>query len=188
MSNPSTNSGQAPPTGTVTFLFTDIEGSTQLAQQFPDALPAALARHHAILRDAIETHGGYVFQIIGDAFCAAFATAPNALAATRVAQRALHTEPWGATGPIRVRMGLHTGEAEWRDGAYHGYLTQTRVQRVMSAGHGGQILLSQTTHDLIRDQLAPDISLRDLGEHRLKGLERLERIFQVVAPDLPSDF
>src|SRR5262249_53381000 len=151
------------PTGTVTFLFTDIEGSAQLWQAHPDVMPAALARHHAILRDAIESHRGHVFQIIGDAFCAAFATAPPALAAALAAQRGLRVgaelaraheeqlssgQPQGL--PLRVRMGLHTGEAEWHGSEYDGYLTLTRAQRIMSAGHGGQVLLSQATYDLAR--------------------------------------
>jgi class 3 adenylate cyclase len=120
------------PTGTVTFLITDIEGSTSLAQQFPNALPPALARHHAILRQAIESWHGHIFQIVGDAFCAAFHHAGDGLNAALAAQRALHSEPWG-DAVINVRMGLHTGDAEARDGAYHGYLTLSRVQRLTSA-------------------------------------------------------
>ena len=133
------------PTGTVTFLFTDIEGSTKLAQQHPAEWEAARQRHHAILREAIETHQGHVFQIIGDAFCVAFATALDALCrrnlrAARPASRSL-----GRDAPIRVRMGLHTGAAEARDGDYHGYLTLAHVQRVMSAAYGGQTLVSDAT-------------------------------------------
>src|SRR5437016_2409696 len=105
------------PSGTVTFLFTDIEGSTKLAQQFPAALPPALARHHSILQHAIESNHGYVFHIIGDAFCAAFGTAPDALSAALAAQHALYSADWG-DAVIKVRMGLHTGEAEARDGEY----------------------------------------------------------------------
>src|SRR6476659_1306342 len=106
------------PTGTVTFLFTDIEGSTKLWQQFPDAMPAALARHHDLLTQSIERHNGYVFQIIGDAFCAAFATAFEGLDAALEAQRTLRDEAWGETGAIRVRMALHTGAAEVRAGEF----------------------------------------------------------------------
>src|SRR5438270_6732897 len=126
----------SPPTGTVTFLFTDIEGSTKLAQAHSAEWPALQARHHAILLRAIESRGGYVFQVVGDAFCAAFHTATDALAAALDAQRALQAEDWGET-PIRVRMGLHTGAADWRNGGYQGYLTLARVQRIMSAGQGG---------------------------------------------------
>src|SRR5438477_8894082 len=123
-----------PPSGTVTFLFTDIEGSTRLAQAHPADWESARQRHHAILGAAIEAHQGYVFQIIGDAFCVAFTTASNGLQAALTAQRALHTEAWGET-PICVRMGLHTGAAEFRDGQYHGYLTLAHVQRVMATAH-----------------------------------------------------
>src|SRR4051812_26336476 len=108
------------PTGTVTFLFTDIEGSTKRWERQPAAMQAALARHDALLRKAIEARGGYVFKTVGDAFCAAFATAPDALAAAIAAQRALHGEPWGEIGPIRVRMALHTGAAQERDTDYFG--------------------------------------------------------------------
>ena len=111
------------PTGAVTFLFTDIEGSTPLFQQHPQAMPAALARHHALLHEAIAAAGGQVFQIIGDAFCAAFAQAADALGAALAGQQALLAEPWGETGPLKVRMGLHTGPAEVVDGEYQSGLT-----------------------------------------------------------------
>jgi predicted ATPase/class 3 adenylate cyclase len=180
------------PTGTVTFLFTDIEGSTKLAQAHPDHWPQLQERHHALLRHAIEAHNGYVFQIIGDAFCTAFSTAPDALNAAVEAQHALGREAWG-TDPILVRMGIHTGVAQAGAadavaGGYTGYASLALVQRVMSAAHGGQILLSHTTADLVGDQLSGEITLRDLGEHHLKGLLRPEKIWQVVAPDLPQDF
>ena len=132
------------PIGTVTFLFTDIEGSTKLWQQFPDAMPNALACHHAILNETIAVHGGYVFQIIGDAFCAAFSTATDGLEAALTAQRALRDATWGETGAIRVRMALHTGTADVRvgehtSGEYVSSLTLSRAARLLSAGHGGQI-------------------------------------------------
>jgi len=152
------------PTGTITFLFTDIEGSTGLWQQHRDAMPAALARHHAILQNAIETHNGYVFQIIGDAFCAAFFTPSDALSATIDAQRALSAETWDTTGSLRVRMGLHTGVTEVhlddvKAGQYASGLTLSRAQRIMSAGYGGQILVSSTTYELLRG-LLPDLELQ----------------------------
>src|SRR5512136_1167036 len=180
------------PTGTVTFLFTDIEGSTSLAQQFPAELPALLARHHAILQQAIQAHSGHVFQIIGDAFCAAFPTASDALQAALEAQRVLQHEAWHPA-PIKVRMGLHTGSAqagasEERAGGYVGYLTLTRVQRVMSVAHGGQVLLSNPAAELVRGELPADVTLRDMSEHRLKGLVNLEHLWQMVAPDLVADF
>lgn len=180
------------PTGTVTFLFTDIEGSTKLAQDFPIAMPAMLARHHAILHQTAGSHNGYVFQIRGDAFCVAFHSAPDAVKAALDAQRALVCEPW-STAPIKVRMGIHTGAAqagaiEELAGEYVGYLTLTRVQRVMSLAHGGQILLSNATAELLWGELPDQVSLRDMGEHRLKGLINLDHLWQPLAPDLPSDF
>lgn len=180
------------PTGTVAFLFTDIEGSTKLAQQHPHALPALLARHNAILHLAIESHNGYVFQIVGDAFCVAFHTATDALNAALAAQRLLHQEPW-APAPIKVRMGISTGEAQAGGidpvaGGYVGYSTMARTQRVTAIAYGEQILLSNTSAELVRDKLSAGITLRDLGEQQLKDLIRPEHIFQLVAPDLPSDF
>jgi len=181
------------PRGTVTFLFTDIEGSTKLWQQFPDAMPAALARHHEILQRAIEMHNGYVFQIIGDAFCAAFATAFEGLDAALDAQRALRDETWGETGAIRVRMALHTGAAEVRagqftSGEYVSGITLSRAARLLSAGHGGQILLSDPSAALVREQLPPHTALRDMGAHRLKDLVQPQQIFQILASDLPQEF
>lgn len=175
------------PTGTVTFLFTDIEGSTKLAQEYPDAWEAARARHHAILQAAITEHGGFVFQIVGDSFCAAFGSAPEAVLAATESQRGLQAEGW-AHKPVRVRMGLHTGVAEARAGNYIGYLTLARVQRVMSAAHGGQILVSAATAGLLQGQMPDGISLRNLGEQRLKGLLNPEHLWQVVVPGLPQDF
>ena len=180
------------PSGTVTFLFTDIEGSTSLAQQFPAELPALLARHHAILHESIARHNGHVFQITGDAFCAAFYTAGDALKAALDAQRGLQHETWHPA-PIKVRMGIHTGAAqagaiEERAGGYVGYLTLTRVQRVMSTAYGGQVLLSNPTAELVRGELPVDVTLRDMGEHRLKGLLNPEHLWQMVAPDLRQDF
>lgn len=180
------------PSGTVTFLFTDIEDSTKLAQQYRDALPALLARHNAILREAIESNHGQVFRIIGDAFCAAFPTPSDGLKAALMAQRALQHESW-TPAPVQVSMGVHTGEAqtgltEKESDPYVGYLTLTRVQRVTSTAHGGQILLSNTSAELVCGELPADVSLRDMGEHKLKGLFQHEHLWQVVAPDLQQDF
>ena len=179
------------PTGTVTFLFTDIEGSTRLAQEYSAEMPALLARHHAILYQAIQAHNGFVFRIVGDSFSAAFHTASDALNAALEAQRLLHQELW-SPAPVRVRMGIHTGRAEWRgkpnEPEYEGYATLALTQRIMSAGHGGQILLSQSTYDLTQDRLPENTQLRDLGERQLKDVLRLERIHQLVVPDLPSEF
>ncbi|TAH52462.1 MAG: adenylate/guanylate cyclase domain-containing protein [Chloroflexota bacterium] len=181
------------PSGTVTFLFTDIEGSTKLWQQFPDAMPAALARHHEILNSTIQAHNGYVFQIIGDAFCAAFATAFDGLDAALDAQRALRDEGWGETSAIRVRMALHTGTAEVRageftSGEYVSGITLSRAARLLSAGHGGQILLSSPAAELVREQLPQNTALLDMGAQRLKDLVQPQQIFQILAPDLPQDF
>ena len=176
------------PTGSVAFLFTDIEDSARLWQEYPETMQTSLEQHHAILQEAIESHKGSVFQVIGDAFCAAFADASDAFSAALAAQRSLLSELWKETGPLRVRMGLHSGPAETRDGEYLSSLTLVRVQRIMSAGHGGQILLSPVIADLVRQQLPAEISLRDLGRQRLRGLIQLEHIFQVIAPDLPVQF
>jgi len=180
------------PSGIVTFLFTDIEGSTKLAQQYPDALPTLLAQHHGILNQSIQAHNGYVFQIVGDSFSAAFHSADDALNATLDAQRLLHNETW-TPAPIKVRMGIHTGAADLveddsKETRYLGYATLALTQRVMSAGHGGQILLSQATHDLIKNELPENSTLRDMGERRLKDVLQPQRLYQLTVPDLPSEF
>ena len=175
-----------PPVGTVTFLFTDIEGSTRLWEKHPEAMGVSLARHDVLLRATIEAQGGYVFKTVGDAFYAAFCTAPAGLEAALAIQRALLAENWGET-IIRVRAALHSGNALERDGDYFGS-PLNRLARLLSVGHGGQTLLSAATQELVRDQLAPGVCLRDLGERRLKDLDRPEHIFQLVAPDLPADF
>ena len=179
------------PTGTVTFLFTDIEGSTRLSQQYPGAMPALLARHHQILRQSIEAHNGFVFQIIGDSFSAAFQSAEEALGAALAAQRSLVQEPW-SPATIKVRMGIHTGaaQAETVSGEirYSGYTTLALTQRIMSAGHGGQILLSRTAQDLTRDQLPEQAELIDLGECNLKDILHSEQLYQLTVTDLPSEF
>jgi predicted ATPase/class 3 adenylate cyclase len=176
------------PTGTVTFLFTDIEGSTKHWEQNLESMRIALTRHDTILREVIEGHNGSVFKTVGDAFCAAFPTALDALKSALGAQRALLSEEWGfAIGSLRVRMALHTGAADERDGDYFGPPVN-RVARLLSAGYGGQVLLTLPTQELVRDQLPADVHLRDLGEGRLKDLSRPERIFQLTAPDLPSQF
>lgn len=176
------------PTGTVTFLFTDIEGSTKLARKSQDSWPLIQARHHSLLQAAITEHHGYVYRTIGDEFQAVFETAFDALEAALAAQDALHTEDWGEIGSMHVRMGLHTGPATPSAGVYEGYLTLSHTKRLMSAAYGGQILVSESTEVLLRDQLPQDITLRNLGEHRLKDFDHIEHIFQVVAHDLPSEF
>ena len=176
-----------PPSGTVTFLFTDIEGSTRLWEQHPEAMRPALARHDALLRGAIEANNGYVFNTVGDAFCAAFANPGDALAAALAGQRALHAADWGEVGAIKVRAALHTGVAEAQSGDYLG-LPLSRVARLLGAAHGGQTLLSQVTEELVRDHLPAGVSLRDMGERRLKDLTSHEHIYQLIASDLPAEF
>ncbi|HZP83094.1 MAG TPA: tetratricopeptide repeat protein [Chthonomonadaceae bacterium] len=173
--------------GARTFLFTDIEGSTRLWEQHPEAMRAALARHDALLRQAVEARGGQVFKTLGDAFCVVFEAAPDALNAALDAQRALHAEPWGETGPMRVRMALHTGTAERRDQDYFGP-TLNRIARLLGAAHGGQTLLSSATEAVVRSALPVGVTLRDLGQHRLKDLQHPESIFQLLHPALPADF
>jgi predicted ATPase/class 3 adenylate cyclase len=176
-----------PHTGKITFLFTDVEGSTSLWERKPKAMSEALSRHDEILRTVIEAHNGHVFKTVGDAFHATFSAAPDALEAALEAQRVLLHETWDLTGPLRVRMALHTGVAEERDEDYFGP-TLNRVARLLSAGHGGQILLSLATTELVRDGLPDDSGLRDLGERRLKDLSSPERVFQITAPGLRSEF
>ena len=179
-----------PPTGTVTFFFTDIEGSTQRWERHPEAMAIALERHNAILHQAIESHGGYVFKTVGDAFHAAFPNAAEAVAAAVDAQRVLHAETWpdGGTGdaPLQVRMALHTGLVEVRHGDYFGP-PLNRTARLMAAAHGGQVLISLVTEELVRDALPVGCSLRDLGMHRLKDLHHSEHIFRVQIDDLPGN-
>ena len=175
------------PTGTVTLLFTDIEGSTQLWEAQQQAMGAALARHDQLLRYSIGARGGHVFKTVGDAFCAAFHTASDGLAAALEAQRALHNERWPAPVKLRVRMALHIGAVELRDGDYFG-APLNRVSRLLAVGHGGQTLLSESMHDLCRDHLPPLASVKPLGEHGLKDLARREAVFQLCHPDLPQAF
>jgi predicted ATPase/class 3 adenylate cyclase/Tfp pilus assembly protein PilF len=175
------------PTGIVTFLFTDIEGSTRLWEEHSETMGGALHRHDVLLREAIEANNGHVFKTVGDAFCAAFPTAIDALSATLSAHRALQAEEWGEIEALKIRVGLHTGIAQERDGDYFGP-TLNRVARIQSAGHGQQTLLSTSTYELVRDHLPDGACLLDLGEHRLKDLLRPERLYQLAATGLPSQF
>ena len=175
------------PTGTITFLFSDIEGSTRKWERHPDAMRRALAQHDRLLRAAFESCGGYVFKTIGDAFCVAFDTAQNGLTGALEAQRALHAAVWEEIGEMKVRMALHTGAAEHRDDDYFGQ-SLNRVARILSAAHGGQVLLSLATQELVRDLLPHGVQLRHLGEHRLRDLARPEHLYQLLAADLPAEF
>jgi len=175
------------PAGTVTFLFTDIEGSAQRWERHRDAMKAAVARHEQLLTAAMQQHGGYVFKTVGDAFCAAFATAPDAVAAAVDAQRALAEEDFSAVDGLYVRIGLHTGYAEERNADYFGPAVN-RVARLMSIGHGGQILLSGVTHELAQSDLPEGTKLVDLGSHRLKDLTEPEQVWQLSIEGLPAAF
>ena len=172
------------PLGTVTFLFTDIEGSTRLWEEHPDAMRDALVRHDEILRDAVIAHDGHVVKTTGDGVHAVFATARDALGAAVAMQLGLSAESFGETGPLRVRMGVHTCEVEYRDGDYYGSEVN-RAARLMSVAHGGQIVLSSVTGRLVRDGA---VELVDLGEHRLRDLTSMERVLQVAAPGLAREF
>jgi predicted ATPase/class 3 adenylate cyclase len=169
------------PTGTVTFLFTDIEGSTRLLEELGDGYAEALAGHRQVLRKAFADHGGAEVDTQGDAFFVAFTRARDAVAAAAGGQRAL------ASGPIRVRIGIHTGEPLRTDEGYVG-MDIHRGARIAAAGHGGQVLVSQAARELIEDDLAEEFALRDLGEHRLKDLSRPQRIFQLVGEGLEAEF
>jgi predicted ATPase/class 3 adenylate cyclase len=176
-----------PASGTVIFLFTDIEGSTRLWERFPQAMEAALERHDQILRAAVAASNGQVVKTTGDGMMVVFSSAAAAVRACLAAQRDLAAEPWGATGPLRVRMGVHAGEPASRSSDYFGPVVN-RAARIMAAGHGGQVLLSAAAAELVADRLAAGAGLRDLGLHRLKDLGRPERLFQLVHPDLGDGF
>jgi predicted ATPase/class 3 adenylate cyclase len=171
------------PSGTVTLLFTDIEGSTKLLQRSGELYAELLADHRSMLRAAFASHEGYEVDTEGDAFFVVFRSADDAAAAAAEAQRALAEHSWPDGNEIRVRMGLHTGDPRLVDRAYIG-LDVHRAARVMGAGHGGQVLLSQST----RNQLGADLPLLDLGEHRLKDLLQPEHLFQLLIDGLPSEF
>jgi len=174
-------------TGTVTFLFTDIEGSTRLLQAHPEAWPRVLARHNEVLRGAFTAHDGREVGTEGDSFFVGFPTASGAVAAAVAAQRALATEPWPDGIEVAVRMGLHTGEASFSADSYAG-LNVHRASRIASAGHGGQVLLSDATRALLENELPAGVELRDLGEHRLRDLDQPEHLWQLVISGLRSDF
>jgi predicted ATPase len=175
------------PSGVVTLLFTDIEGSTQRWERYRAAMPEALRRHDELLRTAIEARGGHVFKTVGDAFCAAFARAADAVLAATEAQRALAAEDWRAVDGLTVRMALHSGLTDERDNDYFGP-TVNRVARLLAVGHGGQVLISRASMELIGEQLPAEHGFLDLGEHRLKDLTQPERVHQLVAPDLALEF
>ncbi len=181
------NSSVSLPTGTVTFLFSDIEGSTQRWERYREAMKVAVARHEHLMSAAIKQHGGYVFKTVGDAFCVAFPTAPQAVNAALDAQRALAKEDFSSVDGLRVRIGLHTGYAEERNADYFGPAVN-RVARLMSISHGGQVLLSGSTRELAHSDLPTSVSLVDLGSHRLKDLTEPEQVWQLSIEGLPAEF
>jgi len=194
-----------PPEGQITFLFTDIEGSTKLSQQFPDKLPAALEKHHSILINEIESNNGFIFQNVGDAFCCAFESSEDAVKAAVEIQINLANEKWDEA-VINVRIGIHSGNAEWNGKNYMGYITLARAARVMSAAYGGQILISNDAYELyIKDTATkaqskrqeetdssglrdPELGFRDLGERRLKDVILPIRLFQIIGAGLREEF
>ena len=173
-----------PPTGTVTFLFTDIEGSTRLASELGQTFSAQLAEHDRILRDAISANHGTVSSTAGDSFFATFPDAASAVLAAVAAQRGLHAFAW-AGDPIRARMGIHTAD---RTTGQEGYSEIARAARIMAAAHGGQVLLSDASHALVADKLPEGVHVRSLGAYRLKDIQQPERLHQLEIKRLPSAF
>ncbi|HEX2068635.1 MAG TPA: adenylate/guanylate cyclase domain-containing protein, partial [Actinomycetota bacterium] len=178
---------QGLPTGTVTFLFTDIEGSTRLLQQLGDSYADVLDHHRTIVRDVLSRLGGQEFGTEGDAFFLVFSSASAAVAAAAEIQRSLAKSPAAGGTPVRIRMGVHTGEGRLRDGDYVG-IDLHRVARIAAAGHGGQVLLSESTAALVRGQLPEGTAVRDLGSYGLKDLKEPEHLYQLDIEGLRSDF
>jgi len=175
------------PTGTVTFFFSDIEGSTRLIQQLGERYPDVLLAHHTIQRGALAANGGHELRTEGDSFFIVFESALEACAGAAAVQEMLAKHAWPQDGQVRVRIGLHTGEATLVGNEYLG-LDVHRAARVAGAGHGGQVLVSETTRVLVDHALAPGLTLKDLGMHRLKDLARPERLFQLSIAGLPDEF
>src|SRR5437588_7357506 len=175
------------PTGTVTFYFSDIEGSTRLIQQLGDRYPEVLLAHHNIQRESLAANGGHELRTEGDSFFIVFDSAVKACVGAAAVQKALSEYHWPDGGQVQVRIGLHTGEATLVGNEYLG-IDVHRAARVASAAHGGQVILSETTHALVDHALPPAITLKDLGMHRLKDLARPERLFQLMVDGLPAEF
>jgi class 3 adenylate cyclase len=175
------------PTGTVTFLFTDVEGSTRLLKRLGSTYGPVLARHHELVRDAVRDHGGHEVDTQGEAFFVAFPRAKDAVASAIAMQRNHGSAVWPEDAQVRVRIGIHTAEPGLTESGYFG-MGLHRAARLCAVGHGGQVLLSRSAAGLVDEDETPDVSLRDLGEHLLKDLERPERIYQVVAPGLEERF
>ena len=177
------------PTGTITYLFTDVVGSTPLWQQHPDEMRSVMARHDSLIISTVEANGGAVVRPRGegDSIFAVFTRATDAVAAACAAQKCLMKETWPDDIALKVRMALHTGESQLREHDYYGNAVN-RCARLRSIAHGAQILVSEATAQLVRDDLSGEINFRDLGSHRLKDLQRPEQVFQLIHPELPADF
>ena len=175
------------PSGSVTFLFTDIEGSTKLAQKNNDAYLAALDKHHEVLYEVIDSNNGFVFKIIGDSFCCAFSNSTDAVNAAIKSQIKLKSIDWKDT-EIKVRMGIHSGEAEFINKDYSGYVTLSRSQRIMSVAYGEQILITQEVFDILKENHETEFSFKDFGERKLKDIIKPEHIYQIVSEGLRTDF
>jgi class 3 adenylate cyclase len=173
------------PTGTLTFLFTDVEGSTRLWEAHPQAMRNAMARHDALLTEVFEQNDGVVVRPRGegDSLFAVFVRASDVAAAALDGQRALQAEDWGAVGPLRVRMALHTGEADLREGDYYGSAVN-HTACIRAAGHGGQVVRLEMAVDLVQGALPAGASLGDLGSHRLRDLAETELLLQLAAPNI----
>jgi len=179
---------EIPPSGAVTFVLTDLEGSTRLWEQDPDAMKIAMGRHDELLENAIDLHGGFVFSRMGDGLAAAFPTAMDAVSAAAAIQQALAGEHWDTPRPLKARVGLHTQEGVHADDGGYASPPINRCSRLMSAAHGGQTVLSGSTEALVRDQLPEGMGLNDLGEHRLRDLGRPTRVFQLVRKGHREEF
>ena len=175
------------PTGTVTFLFTDVEGSTSLVGTLGEGYGDVMSEHRRLLREAVGQAGGHEIDSRGDEFFAAFQRTRDAVEAALKAQRDFAAYEWPANGAVRIRVAIHTGEPILGESGYEG-LDVHRVARICAAGHGGQVLVSQTTRNLLEAGQVLEAEFQDLGEHGLRGLPRPERIFQLIAPDLPAEF
>jgi class 3 adenylate cyclase len=177
------------PSTVVTFVFTDIEGSTTRWEHYPAAMQAAMEQHDSLMRSAFAAHGGQVIQKAGDSFVTVFARASDALAATVAAQCALHAAPWPTDiCPLRARSALHSGPGEQRADGYHAEITLNRLSRLTATSYGGQILVTATTRHLLDQTAVPAIAWRDLGEHRLKDVIAPLHVYQVLVPGLPHEF
>jgi class 3 adenylate cyclase len=172
------------PRGTVTLLFSDVEGSTRLVRALGAEYNDALTAHRRLLREAVAAHGGVEVDTQGDSFLVAFARAHDAIDAAAAAQRSLASHAWPGGQTLSARIGIHTGEPELSDGGYYVGVDLTRGARIASAAHGGQVLFSHATREVVGD----DVNARDLGDYELKGLDAAERVFQLVAPGLPLEF